>query len=203
MKFSIIVAGERQGCETRFGYSDAELFVELSNDRILGSLPLLHFPPGEFPEPGHRLALRPLRDEHAPVGIDQGASGDKEEGRHEGAWRARRPSVLSLILEPDASSLAYALTCPFDPIQKTWIGVDAVVEPVVVRFETDQNAHRFAVPRNDDFPLSGLAQKPREIVLHLGKRDLPHSGLPNCSSHDSASDFVTTARTSTEDPDTS
>ena len=70
-------------------------------------------------------------------------------------------------------------------------------------FEADQHARRFAVARDDDFLRLRLSKKSRQIILDLGKRHFPHSGLENCASHDSASDLVTTAKTSTVAPETS
>ena len=34
---------------------------------------------GKLPKPGHRLARRPLRNEHAAVGVDKGTSGDQND----------------------------------------------------------------------------------------------------------------------------
>jgi hypothetical protein len=82
MKFSIIVTGEGQGCQARFGNRDGELLAQLADDRVLRRLALLDFAAGEFPQAGHGLAVRPLGDEDALVGIDQRAGGDQQQRRH-------------------------------------------------------------------------------------------------------------------------
>jgi hypothetical protein len=80
---------------------------------------------------------------------------------------------------------------------------EAVVEPVLLRFETDQDACRFAVTRNNDFLRLGLTEIAGQVVLDCGERNFFHAGLPNCASHKAASDFATIANTSTVVPDTS
>jgi hypothetical protein len=57
--------------------------------------------------------------------------------------------------------------------------------------------------RDDDLLRLRLPKKPRQIVLDFGERNLLHSGFPNCASHDTASDLVTIAKTSTVAPETS
>ena len=45
---------------------------------------------GKLPQARHRLAVRTLRDQHAAVGIDEGAGGDKN------GFRAHGPSTLTI-----------------------------------------------------------------------------------------------------------
>ena len=52
-----------------------------SRERLLGRLAGADLAAWELPQPGHRLALRAACDEHPVVAIDQGGSGDKEEGQ--------------------------------------------------------------------------------------------------------------------------
>ena len=57
----------------------AELLVELADHRVFGRFALLDLAAGKFPSPAIGFPCRPLRDQHALVGIDQGAGGDEEE----------------------------------------------------------------------------------------------------------------------------
>ena len=54
-----------------------------------GVFALLDLAAGKFPQAGHGLALRPLGDQHALVGVDQRAGGDEQERRH----RELRPQL--------------------------------------------------------------------------------------------------------------
>ena len=56
---------------------DAEFFVEFARERRFGRFAGLVLAAGEFPQPGELLALGPLRDQHAPVGIDEHAGNDQ------------------------------------------------------------------------------------------------------------------------------
>src|SRR5262249_104699 len=57
--------------------------------------------------------------------------------------------------------------------------------------------------RDNDFLPLRLPKIAGQVVLDFRKRDLLHSGFPNCASHDSASDLATIANTSTVVPETS
>jgi len=87
------------------------------------------------------------------------------------------------VFQPDTTPLAQALARCLDPPQQTRVVFEPVVKPVVFALESDQHAGRFAVTRNHDLLLASLAQKPRKIVLDLRQWNLPHSRLPNCTSH--------------------
>jgi hypothetical protein len=80
---------------------------------------------------------------------------------------------------------------------------ETVVEPVIVRLEANQYAGWFAVPRDHDFLRLRFAKIAGQIILDFGEENLLHSGLPNCASHDSASDLDTIAKISTVVPETS
>src|SRR5262249_4008897 len=80
---------------------------------------------------------------------------------------------------------------------------ETIVEPVLFRLEADQYTSRFAMARDDDLLRLSLAQIAGQIVLDFRKRDLFHSGFPNCANHDSASNLGTIAKISTAVPDTS
>jgi hypothetical protein len=74
---------------------------------------------------------------------------------------------------------------------------ETVFEPVLFRFEADQDACRLAVTRDDDLLRLGLTKVARQIVLDVRERYFLHSRSPNCASHDSASDLATIAKIST------
>ncbi len=57
---------------------DAEFFLQFADQRHLRRLARRQFSPGEFPQPGHRLALRPAGQQHAAIDIDQCAGGDQQ-----------------------------------------------------------------------------------------------------------------------------
>src|SRR5579872_9680 len=91
----------------------------------------------------------------------------------------------------------------FNPPQKPGVGFQPILEPIIFRFEADQHSSWLAVTCNDDFLLLGFVQKTREVIFDFRQRYFLHSGLPNCASHDSVSDFATIANTSTARPETS
>ena len=73
MKVIIGVAGKGQRRETGFADADADFLVQFADQRLLRPLAGLDLAAGKFPQPRQRLALRPLRDQHALVGVDQRA----------------------------------------------------------------------------------------------------------------------------------
>src|SRR6266478_6023894 len=117
-----------------------------------------------------------------------------------------RGSSLRDVLDANAASRAQACARFFDPAQKTRIGLEPIVEPIVFRFETDQHAGRFAMSGDDDLLCPGFPEITREVILDLGEWNFSHGRLrrfPSCASHDSASDFTTIAKISTVEPETS
>src|SRR5262249_39407820 len=82
VKLRIGMAGERQRRETLLVDDNAQLLLELADERVLGSLARLDLAAGKLPQPGHRLSRRTLRDQHATVGIDQGAGRNEENFAH-------------------------------------------------------------------------------------------------------------------------
>src|SRR5215207_1086793 len=77
----VAVARESERGEAGLAYGDAELLVKLADERVLRALAGLHLSARELPQPGERLSLRALRDEHAVVGIDERDRGDEEEAQ--------------------------------------------------------------------------------------------------------------------------
>ena len=77
MEIVIGVARKGQRRETRLLHGDADFLVKFANERCFGPLAGLKLTAWKFPESCERFAFRPLRDQHALVGVDQGA-GDNE-----------------------------------------------------------------------------------------------------------------------------
>src|SRR5207245_424415 len=69
---------ESQRREARHLDGDSQFLLELANERVFRSLAGLDLPAGELPQPRHHSAGRTLGNEHASVGIDEGAGGDKD-----------------------------------------------------------------------------------------------------------------------------
>src|SRR5690606_24529672 len=67
----VTMRGEGEGSETALVRVDAQLLVQLSDQRLLRRLVVVHLASGKLPEPGHRLSCRPLGEQDPTVGIDQ------------------------------------------------------------------------------------------------------------------------------------
>jgi hypothetical protein len=115
----------------------------------------------------------------------------------------RLERTLFDVFEFDASTSTEASASLLDTLYKPWIVFKSVVEPVVLRLESDQHASGFAVACDNDILCLGFPKKARQVVFHLGKGHFLHFGLPNRASHDSASGLGTIANTSTVEPETS
>ena len=50
--------------------------------------------------------------------------------------------------------------------------LESVLEPVVLGAKPDQDTGRLAMPRDDDLAVLGQSQVSRQVILHLGQRDL-------------------------------
>ena len=79
MEVRIAVAREGQRREAFFPDHNAEFLVQFPDQRVLGPLAGLDLAARKLPKARHRLAFGPLRQQHAPVGVDQGASGNKND----------------------------------------------------------------------------------------------------------------------------
>jgi hypothetical protein len=73
------MAREGERGEAGLLHGDAEFLVEFPDQRLLWPFTQLDLAARELPEAGQLLALRPLRDQHAPVRIDERHGGDEEE----------------------------------------------------------------------------------------------------------------------------
>src|SRR5712671_5679315 len=95
------------------------------------------------------------------------------------------------VLQPNPSSCAQAAPRLFDTTQEAGVLFETIFEPVLLGLKADQYARRFAMAGDNDLFFLRLAKIARQIVLDFGERNFPHSGFPNCASHDQASDFAT------------
>ncbi len=72
------MAGERQRRETLFVDDDAQFLLEFADERIFRPLARLDLAAGKLPQSSHRFSWRTLRDQHAAIGIDEGAGRNEE-----------------------------------------------------------------------------------------------------------------------------
>ncbi len=79
MEIRIGVAREGERREASLLDDDAQFLLELADQRFFGPFARLHLAAGKLPQAGHRLALGPLCQQHAAVGIDKGAGSDKDD----------------------------------------------------------------------------------------------------------------------------
>ncbi|MNL72355.1 hypothetical protein D3C87_1976520 [compost metagenome] len=73
------MAGKRERRKAGLAGLDAQLLVELADQRGLGRFPMLYLAAREFPKARHGLTFRALGDEDAPVGIDKGAGNNEQD----------------------------------------------------------------------------------------------------------------------------
>jgi hypothetical protein len=73
------VARKCQRGKTRFLHDNTEFLLQFPDQRLFRPLASLDLAAGKLPKPRHGFAGRPLGEEHAAVGIDKGAGGDKNE----------------------------------------------------------------------------------------------------------------------------
>src|ERR1043166_1207281 len=66
-----------------------------------------------------------------------------------------------------AAPCTQARSCRLNPIQESWIVLQAIIEPIVLRFTADEPAGRLTMRGNHNFLLLRLAKKARQIVLHF------------------------------------
>ena len=79
MEIIVGMAGEGERRQAGYIGLDADLFLQLADQALLRRLAGLDLATWKLPQPGKLLALRPLRQKHAAIGIDQRAGGDQEQ----------------------------------------------------------------------------------------------------------------------------
>src|SRR5262249_41943529 len=115
----------------------------------------------------------------------------------------QRLSFVVKIFQSDTTPGAQAVPRLLDSMEKAGVMLQAVVEPVLFRFEADQNTRTLSMRRDDDLVGLCLTKIAGQIIFDFGERNFLPSGFPNCASHDSASDLRTIANTSTLVPEIS
>ncbi len=77
------MARESERRETVLFDDDAQFLLQLPDQALFRRFAVLDLAAGKLPQSRHRLAFRPLCEEHAAVGIDECAGGDKDDfGAH-------------------------------------------------------------------------------------------------------------------------
>src|SRR5258707_8916887 len=99
MKGLVSVAGKGERRQTWLADGDADLLMQLADQRLFRPLARLDLAAGKFPQPRERLALRALREQHAPVGVHQRA------GNHEGEFDVGHAGKLNFGELPGKPSL--------------------------------------------------------------------------------------------------
>ena len=79
MEVFVSVACEGQRRQARLPHDNAKLLLQLADQRLFGTLAGLDLASGKLLYARHRLAGRTLGEQHAAVGIDQGAGGNQNE----------------------------------------------------------------------------------------------------------------------------
>ena len=83
MKVWVAVACESERRETVLADVDSQFLLELADQCLLRPLAVLDLAAGKLPQARHRLTFWPLCDEHAAIGIDEGAGGNQQDfGAH-------------------------------------------------------------------------------------------------------------------------
>ena len=73
------MTGEGQRREAVRFDRNAKLFLEFADERVFRPFAGVHLAAGKLPQALERLALRPLRQQHPPVGVDQRRRDDEHE----------------------------------------------------------------------------------------------------------------------------
>ena len=71
--------GEGERRQAGGGYVDADFFLQFADQCRFGGLAGVQLAAREFPQAGHLLALRPPRQQHSSVGVDQRAGGNQQQ----------------------------------------------------------------------------------------------------------------------------
>src|SRR5690349_17560183 len=79
MEVGIAVGREHERTEAALRDVDAELLLKLAHQCGFGRFARVHLAAGEFPQPGHRLSGRALREQDAAIDVDERHRGDKKQ----------------------------------------------------------------------------------------------------------------------------
>jgi hypothetical protein len=79
------------------------------------------------------------------------------------------------VFQLNSTSCPQTVARALDSPQKLRIVLKPVVEPVILRFETNQHTRWLATARDYDLLRLSLAKIARQIVLDLGQRNFFHS----------------------------
>jgi len=80
VKQIVTVGRKNEGSQARVGDGDAQFLVQFADQARLRRLSGLDLAARKFPQAGQLFALRPPADQHPPVGVDQRAGRDKNDG---------------------------------------------------------------------------------------------------------------------------
>ena len=72
------------------------------------------------------------------------------------------------VIQAHTAPGTQAVTCLFDPSQEAGIVFQPIIEPIILRFESDQHASRFAMACDNDLLRLCFTEKPRQVILDLG-----------------------------------
>jgi hypothetical protein len=89
-----------------------------------------------------------------------------DQNPHSGRW-LRRPVLALQVFQAHSSPSTQTRSCLLDSIEEPWIMLEAVIEPVIFRLETDEYASGLTMARDDDLRLRGFSEVPRQVVLDL------------------------------------
>ena len=79
MEVGIGVARESERRETGLIDDNSQFLLQLPDQTLFRRFAVFDLAAGKLPQACHRLAVGTLCDEHAAVGIDEGAGGDKDD----------------------------------------------------------------------------------------------------------------------------
>ena len=86
--------------------------------------------------------------------------------------------LLRNFFQPDAEYSARCGSGVCDPLKQLGVMLETIVEPVLVRLETNEDAGRTTVARDDDLVRLRQPEIPRKVILHLRECHPPCSGSP-------------------------
>jgi len=107
VKVGIAVARKGERSETGFLDRNAQLLLELANERLFRPFARFHLAAGKLPEPRHRAPNRAFRKQNASVGVDEGAGGNQNK------LHAIEPSIEIMAAGSLISTHRFRSVCAF------------------------------------------------------------------------------------------